>query len=211
MLGDQIAEGLGGHEAEQETRHAAPLVDQHGVQLGDERLDARTVLWSAGVQTTPLARQLPGERDRQGRLRVQPALNLAQHPEVFVVGDLAHVDQDGGVVPAVAQPAKQMGTHAARCIAQLVRGRGAQQLPAFRYRDLGSMATIGRNAAIAEFPGGLKLWGWLAWVAWLFIHIFFLIGFRNRLLVLADWATSYWTYQRHARLIFGGEKPPQTP
>jgi NADH dehydrogenase len=118
-----------------------------------------------------------------------------------VVGDLAHVEQDGGVVPAVAQPAKQMGAHAARCIARLVAGATPASLPAFRYRDYGSMATIGRNAAIAEFPGGVRLWGWPAWIAWLFIHIFFLIGFRNRVLVLTDWATSYWTYQRHARLI----------
>ena len=174
------------HDLGVEVRLGTPVtnIDAHGVQLGDERIASRTVLWSAGVQTTPLARQLPGERDRQGRLRVQPALNLAQHPEVFVVGDLAHVEQDGGVVPAVAQPAKQMGTHAARCIAHLVGGMEPQRLPAFRYRDFGSMATIGRNAAIAEFPGGFKLWGWLAWIAWLFIHIFFLIGFRNRLLVL---------------------------
>ena len=199
-----------------EVRLGTPVtgIDAQGVQLGDERIASHTVLWSAGVQTTPLARQLPGERDRQGRLRVQPALNLAPHPEVFVVGDLAHVEQEGGVVPAVAQPAKQMGTHAARCIARMVSGMAPQRLPAFRYRDFGSMATIGRNAAIAEFPGGMKLWGWLAWVAWLFIHIFFLIGFRNRLLVLADWATSYWTYQRHARLIFsanGATRSPSSP
>jgi NADH dehydrogenase len=186
-----------------EVRLGAPVehIDAHGVQVGGERIGARTVLWSAGVQTTALARQLPGERDRQGRLRVSGALHLPQHPEVFVVGDLAHVEQDGGVVPAVAQPAKQMGAHAARCIARLVAGATPASLPAFRYRDYGSMATIGRNAAIAEFPGGVRLWGWPAWIAWLFIHIFFLIGFRNRVLVLTDWATSYWTYQRHARLI----------
>jgi NADH dehydrogenase len=194
-------------------RLGAPVsnIDEHGVQLGEQRIAARTVLWSAGVQTTPLARQLPGERDRQGRIKVAPALNLDGHPEVFVVGDLAHVAQDGGVVPAVAQPAKQMGAHAARCIVRLVEGADPGQLPAFRYRDYGSMATIGRNAAIGEFPGGIRLWGWLAWVAWLFIHIFFLIGFRNRLIVLADWATSYWTYQRHARLIFDAESGGESP
>jgi NADH dehydrogenase len=186
-----------------EVRLGAPVahIDAHGVQVGAERIAARTVLWSAGVQTTALARQLPGDRDRQGRLHVSRALHLPSHPEVLVVGDLAHVEQNGGVVPAVAQPAKQMGAHAARCIARLAAGAAPATLPAFRYRDYGSMATIGRNAAIAEFPGGMKLWGWPAWIAWLFIHIFFLIGFRNRVLVLTDWATSYWTYQRHARLI----------
>ena len=191
-----------------EVRFGAPVtqIDADGVVLGgSERIAARTVLWSAGVQSTPLALQLPGDRDRQGRLLVAPALNLPGRSEVFVVGDLAHVDQDGGVVPAVAQPAKQMGAHAGRCIALLAQGAAPDTLPAFRYRDYGSMATIGRNAAIAEFPGGLRLWGWPAWIAWLFIHIFFLIGFRNRILVLADWATSYWTYQRHARLIFNAD------
>jgi NADH dehydrogenase len=119
-----------------------------------------------------------------------------------VIGDIARLDQDGATLPGVAAVANQMGTHAARCIEQLIDGAAPDRLPAFRYVDQGSLATIGRRAAIAVFPGGIRLSGLVAWLAWLFIHVLFLIGFRNRLGVMTDWAWSYFTYQRHARLIF---------
>jgi NADH dehydrogenase len=170
------------------------------------------VLWAAGVQATALARSLPGPHDKAGRVLVRPTLQLAADETVFVVGDLASLVQDGAPVPGVGYAAKQMGAHAARAITRLIHeGRNAE-LPAFRYHDRGSLATIGREAAVAVFPGGVKLSGLLAWWAWLFIHIFFLIGFRNRIATLVDWAWSYMTYQRHARLILmNGSRPNQRP
>jgi NADH dehydrogenase len=175
-------------------------IDADGVTLGEERIAARTVLWAAGVQASPLARTLGAPLDRAGRVRVQPDLSLPGHPEVFVVGDLAALEQDGKPVPGVAPAAMQQGRHAARNIARLVRGEPAR---AFRYVDKGSFATIGRGAAVGEVAGGLRFRGLVAWLAWLAIHIFFLIGFRNRVLVLFHWAYSYLTYRRGARLITG--------
>lgn len=183
-------------------------VDAAGVEVeGEGFIVSRTVLWAAGVRATPLAATLPGEKDRSGRVQVDPFLRVPGCERVFVVGDLALVMQDGQPVPGVGYAAKQMGEYAGRSIARVLRGEGQETPPRnapqrpFRYRDLGALATIGRAAAVAQFPGGLKLSGALAWWTWLLVHIFFLIGFRNRIATLIDWAWSYITYQRHARLI----------
>ena len=206
------------------TRTVARHIDAEGVEaLGQTRdqagaaadpakhIAARTVLWAAGVQASPLGAALPAERDRAGRVKVAPAGHLPGHPEVWVVGDLAFLEQAGKSLPGVADVAKQMGRHAARCIGQLLHGADPGALPPFRYRDKGALATIGRNSAVAQFPGGIKLSGFIAWLTWVFIHIFFLIDFRNRFVVMLDWAWSYFTYQRHARLIFEREAAPSAP
>jgi NADH dehydrogenase len=169
------------------------------VAIGPERIKARTVLWAAGVAASPLARSLGAPLDRAGRVRVEPDLTIPGHGEVYVVGDLAHVEQDGRPVPGVAPAALQMGEHAARSILRTLNNRPRDP---FRYRDKGSMATIGRAAAVAQI-GRMKFSGLVAWLLWLFVHILFLIGFRNRLLVLIEWAWSYMTYDRGARLITG--------
>jgi NADH dehydrogenase len=174
-------------------------VSSEGVEMGTERVAARTVVWAAGVAASPLARSLGAPLDRAGRVKVSPDLTLPGHPEVHVVGDLVAFEQDGALVPGVAPAAMQMGRHAARNVRRALSG---QPLLAFRYVDKGSLATIGRRSGIALF-GKLRLWGFLAWAAWLAIHIFFLIGFRNRLVVLISWAWAYFTYQRSARLIVG--------
>jgi NADH:ubiquinone reductase (H+-translocating) len=173
-------------------------VDGGGVTLEDGRIDARTVLWAAGVAASPLGASLGARLDRAGRVLVEPDLSVPGRPEVFVAGDLAHVEQDGAPVPGVAPAANQMGRHAGRTILRRVAGRPSEP---FRYRDKGSLATIGRRAAVAQFGRRWKLWGFPAWFAWLAIHIFFLIGFRNRFVVMFDWALAYFTYQRNARLI----------
>ncbi len=181
------------------TRALVTGVDHEGVQLGEERLPARTVLWAAGVAASPLGRTLGAALDRAGRVLVQPDLSLPGHPEVLVIGDLAALTQDGRPVPGVAPAAMQMGRHAARAIRCSLSGRPR---PAFRYVDKGSLATIGRKAGVALF-GRVKLSGFPAWAAWLAVHIFFLIGFRNRLVVMLDWAWAYFSYRRNARLILG--------
>jgi NADH dehydrogenase len=163
---------------------------------------ARTVVWAAGVQASPLARSLGAPLDRAGRVKVGPDLSLPGHPDVFVVGDLALFEQDGRPVPGVAPAAMQMGRHAALNILRSLDGH--PPLP-FRYVDKGSLATIGRRSGVALI-GKLRLWGFPAWVAWLAIHIFFLIGFRNRFVVMFTWAWAYLTYQRSARLIVGRER-----
>ena len=178
-------------------------IDADGVSIGKERIVARTVLWAAGVSASPLAKSLGVPLDRAGRVPVEPDLTLPDHPEVFVVGDLAAVVQDGTPVPGVAQGAIQGGRHAAACIQWTLRGEPREP---FRYKDLGSLATIGRAAAVADF-GRVKLSGFIAWVAWLLIHILVLIGFKNRFTVLVQWAWSYFSYDRGARLITG--PPPQ--
>ncbi len=175
-------------------------VDEHGVTLADgERIPARTVLWAAGVQASSLGSSLPAERDRAGRVRVADDLSLTAAPEIFVVGDMCRFDQDGAAVPGVAPAAIQSGRHAARNALRRVQGQPT--LP-FRYVDKGSLATIGRARAVAEV-GGMRLSGLIAWIAWLAIHIFFLIGFRNRVLVIFEWAWAYVTQQRGIRLITG--------
>jgi len=166
---------------------------------GERRIAARTVLWAAGVAASPLARSLGAPLDRAGRVPVAPDLTVPGAPGVFVIGDLASLQQDGRPIPGVAPAAIQMGRHAARNIVRAVRGK---PLRPFRYRDKGSLATIGRAAGVADF-GRVRLSGIVAWLAWLFVHIFFLIGFRNRFLVLFEWAWTYATYERGARLITG--------
>ena len=168
-------------------------VDAEGVSIGEERLAAKTVLWAAGVASSPLARSLGAPLDRAGRVMVAPDLSVPGHPEVFVVGDLAHVEG----VPGIAPAAKQMGRAAARNLLRRIAGQPTQP---FRYRNYGQLATIGRNAAVADF-GRVRLSGYPAWLLWLVAHVYFLINFRNRLVVLLDWAWSYWTFNRYARIV----------
>lgn len=175
-------------------------ISDQGYRLGEEFVAARTVVWAAGVAASPLGRCLGVPLDRAGRVRVQPDLSIAGHPEIFVAGDLASVESNGHPVPGVAPAAKQMGRH----VADMIRARmSGKPSTAFRYRDYGNLATIGRMAAVVHF-GRLKLSGLLAWWFWLAAHVFFLIGFRNRLVVLLNWAWAYWSYQRSARIILGG-------
>jgi NADH dehydrogenase len=180
-------------------------VDAHRVKIGEREIPARTVLWAAGVQASPLARSLGVPLDRAGRVPVNPDLSIPGHDDVFVIGDLAAVKRpDGSLVPGVAPAAIQEGTFAGKMLTRLTRGDATRSV--FHYRDKGSLATIGRAAAIAQFPG-FSLTGFPAWFAWLAVHIFFLIGFRNRMLVMLQWAWAYITYQRGARLITGEVKP----
>jgi NADH dehydrogenase len=181
-------------------------IDERGVRLGADRLEAKTVIWCAGVAGTPIGATLGVPLDRAGRVLVEPDLSVRGYPEVQVVGDLAQLASHQPPVPGVAPAAKQMGQHAARNILASLAGKPTR---AFRYRDFGQLATIGRSAAVAMF-GRVHIWGWLAWVAWLTAHIYFLIGFRNRLVVLIDWAWAYWTFERSARIVIGPGKRPET-
>jgi NADH dehydrogenase len=184
------------------TGQAVGAIDERGVNLGERRIAARTVLWAAGVAASPLGAQLGAECDRAGRVKVEGDLSLPGHPEVFVIGDLAAVAHDGKPVPGVAPAAKQMGAHVARMIRARIAGTAATP---FRYRDYGNLATIGRMAAVVDL-GRLRLSGAVAWLFWLWAHVFFLIGFRNRIVVMAEWIWSYFTYQRHARIILGRDE-----
>jgi len=183
------------------TNAAVSDITGREVRIGTDRvIPTRTVLWAAGVQASPLAQSLNVPVDRAGRVLVEPDLTIPGHKDVFVIGDLAAVRQyDGSFVPGVAPAAIQEGQHTAT---NLVRATEGQPMRAFRYRDKGSLATLGRAAAVADF-GKFHLSGFIAWMAWLVIHIFFLIGFRNRFLVFTQWAWAYLTYQRGARLITG--------
>jgi NADH dehydrogenase len=189
-----------------EVRTGVPVaaIDDQGVQLGDGRIAARTVLWAAGVAASPLARDLGVPLDRAGRVIVMPDLSVPGHPEIFVAGDLASMQCDGKPVPGVAPAAKQMGRHVAHAIRARLRGRAS---PPFRYRDFGNLATIGRMAAVVDLHG-FRFSGLFAWWFWLAAHVFFLIGFRNRMVVLIDWAQAYWSYQRSARIILGNDRTP---
>jgi len=187
--------------------HTGAAVSEIGedyVVFGNQRIAARTILWAAGVAASPLGKQLAAagaELDRAGRVKVLPDLGIPGHPEVFVAGDLANLAVDGKPVPGVAPAAKQMGSHAARNIRALISG---QPTKPFRYRDFGALATIGRHSAVAQLPN-LSFSGIFAWWFWLVLHIFFLIGFRSRLIVLINWAWAYFTYARGARIIVGNE------
>lgn len=183
------------------TGRAVTAITAHGYALGDDFVPSRTVLWAAGVAASPLGRLLGVETDRVGRVPVASDLSVPAMPDVFIAGDLASVQQDGRPVPGVAPAAKQMGRHVAQVIRARLRGTPA---PAFRYRDYGNLATIGRMAGVVDLHG-LKLSGLVAWWFWLIAHVVFLIGFRNRLIVLINWAWSYWSYQRHARIILRDE------
>ncbi|HIE4563847.1 TPA: NAD(P)/FAD-dependent oxidoreductase [Stenotrophomonas maltophilia] len=184
-------------------------IDSQGFKLGDQFVPARTVVWAAGVAASPLARTLDVPLDRAGRVQVQPDLTLPGHPELFVAGDLAVLNQaNGKPVPGVAPAAKQMGKY----VAEVLRAR-LHDKPApgpFKYADFGNLATIGRMAAIVHL-GRLQLSGILAWWFWLAAHVFFLIGFRNRIVVLLNWAVAYWSYQRSARIIFGDDQEDRRP
>ncbi|HEY7409058.1 MAG TPA: NAD(P)/FAD-dependent oxidoreductase [Gemmatimonadaceae bacterium] len=172
-------------------------VESDAVWIGDERIATRTVFWAAGNEASRIGRSLTTRHDRAGRVEVEPDLSVPGHPEIFVIGDLAIVRQDGKQVPAVAPAAMQMGTAAARNIRHDLRG---EPRVSFRYRNKGDLATIGRHKAIADF-GRFHVTGRLAWWLWLFVHIMYLVGFRNRLSVLLQWAYAYFTYQRGVRLI----------
>jgi NADH dehydrogenase len=169
---------------------------------GGEIIHAGNILWAAGVTTTPLTKKLGCELDKAGRAKVNPDLSLPDHPEIFAIGDMALVLQaDGKPVPGVSPAAMQMGRHVAKIIeAELGSDRKFAQRHAFNYWDKGTMATIGRSAAVA-LVGKIKLSGLIAWLAWLFIHLIFLVGFRNRTAVLFNWAYSYFSYKRSARII----------
>jgi NADH:ubiquinone reductase (H+-translocating) len=193
-------------------------VEAGAISMGQTRMNAAVILWAAGVAASSLGKKLQVPVDRAGRVLVQPDLSIPGHPEVFVIGDLAALnDKSGKLLPGVAPVAILEGRYVAKLIRKEIEhgkistGRPEQREP-FHYWDKGSLATIGRAAAVAEF-GKIHISGFLAWLAWLFIHILFLIGFRNRVLVFIQWAWSYFTYERGARLITGGTKLPgwQTP
>lgn len=184
-------------------------IDSQGFKLGEQFVPARTVVWAAGVAASPLARTLDVPLDRAGRVQVQPDLTLPDHPELFVAGDLAALNQaNGKPVPGVAPAAKQMGKYVAEVIRARLHGKEAPG--PFKYADYGNLATIGRMAAIVHL-GRLQLSGILAWWFWLAAHVFFLIGFRNRIVVLLNWAVAYWSYQRSARIIFGDDQDDRRP
>jgi len=201
-----------------EVRTSAQVSDvQPGyVVVDNQRIDAVVTLWAAGVQPSPLGKLLGVPLDQKGRVIVDRHLNPEGHPEIFVCGDLAHVEQNGKLLPGVAQPAMQMGTYAARMIGCLVgREAGSEgcDTKPFHYFDKGDMATIGRKAAIARIQWPFKAhWsGFMAWLAWLMVHIFFLIGFRNRFSVFRQWAWTYLTLRDGARLITGSQDLPGWP
>jgi NADH dehydrogenase len=175
-------------------------VNEHGVRAGDEWIEAHTVLWAAGVAVSPLASTLDVPKDRAGRVKVTPNLTVPGHDEVFVLGDMAYLEQDGHPIPGLAPAAMQEGKHAAGNIIRAMQGR---RMVPFRYWNRGSFAVIGRGSAVGIAFAKVRMSGILAWVAWLAVHIFFLIGFRNRLAVLFNWAYSFFTLRRNAQLITG--------
>ncbi len=190
-------------------------IDEDGVTLhgpnGDERIRAKTVLWAAGVTATPLGRIIAqrtgAELDRQGRVKVAPDLTVPGHPEILVIGDLAYLEQDGHPVPGVAPTAMQEGRYAAYSIKQRLRGAAVSP---FHYLDKGSLAVIGRAAAVAFFFGGkIKIHGLFAWLVWLFVHLMYIVEFENRVLVFIRWGFQYLTFNRGARLITGYRRLPR--
>jgi NADH dehydrogenase len=186
-------------------RTAVTNIDERGVTMDGELLSAATVIWAAGVAASPVVATLGVPVDRAGRAVVEPDLSIPGHPEVFVIGDAATLrDQTGATLPGVAQVAIQGGAHAAANILRLLAGGATTP---FRYHDYGSMAIVGRGSAVADF-GRWRFSGTIAWFQWLFLHIFMLIGFRNRLSVLLQWGTAYLTFQRSVRLITGPSEPP---
>ena len=193
------------NKLEVEVRLGTPVssCNEHGITVGSERIPAGTIVWAAGVAASPAAKWLGVESDRIGRVSVGPDLTLPGHPEIFVIGDTASVARgDGARLPGLAPVAKQQGAYVARVVRARLAAR--QPPPPFRYRDYGTMATIGRRSAVADF-GWLRLDGTLAWLMWGLVHVSFLIGFRNRAIVMLDWMWSYVTFQSGARLITGAE------
>jgi NADH dehydrogenase len=197
-LAEKALRSLQGLGVEVRTNAIVTSVDERGVNVEGERIEARNVFWAAGNTASPLTRMLAEPLDKAGRVEVEPDLSLPHHPEAFAVGDMAlFTHQTGEPLPGVAPVAMQQARCAAQNILRLVEGKPTRR---FRYRDKGNLATIGRAAAVCDL-GRLQLWGFPAWVTWLVIHIAYLIGFRNRLIVLIQWAWAYLTYQRGARLI----------
>ena len=186
-------------------------IDAGGVQLGSQRIAAHTILWAAGVQASPLGKLLAGRTgvslDAAGRVAVDEYLSLTGHEDILVIGDLARVEQAGKLVPGVAPAAMQQGAYAARSV--LARVRGSKPEP-FRYRNKGNLATIGRKRAVAEL-GNFHFSGYPAWLLWLFIHLLYIVGFENRLLIAIQWAFEYFTWNRGARLITGQWRLPDRP
>ncbi len=178
-------------------------ITETAVETDNGTIATRTAIWCAGVEASPLAAMVGGSTDRAGRVNVEADLSIPGHPDLFAIGDIANATSNGTAVPGVAQGAIQGGTH----VAEVIRADlGAAPRPTFRYRNKGELATIGRSSAVGSV-GRLRLSGWIAWVTWWAIHIFFLIDFENRLIVLFKWAWSYLTFQRGARLITGPWKP----
>jgi NADH dehydrogenase len=199
-LAAKAAESLARVGVEVRTGAAVTAVGDGFADIGSERLEAGTILWAAGVAASPLARSLGVPLDRAGRVAVNPDLSARGHPEIFVIGDLAAFShQTGQPLPGVAQVAIQQGRRAAKNILSTIRG---EKTETFHYSDRGNLAVLGRGAAIAEV-GKIHLSGWPAWLVWCFVHILYLIGFRNRFIVLFEWAWAYATWQRGARLITG--------
>jgi NADH dehydrogenase len=177
-------------------------VEPDGVCVGDEKIRARTAFWAAGNVASPLGKSLGGPIDRVGRIQVSPDLSVPAHPEIFVIGDLAYLEQDGRMIPGLGPAAIQEGAFAGNNILRQITHRPRKN---FRYWNKGDLATIGRSRAIADF-GWIRFSGRLAWFLWLFVHIMYLIGFRNRLSVLLQWSYSYFTYDRGVRLITDVER-----
>ena len=198
---------LAGHGVEVRLGTHVTKIDQTGVWIGEEHLPARTVLWAAGVAASPLGKALGVPVDRAGRVTVAPDLTVPGHPNVFVAGDLMQFTQDGQSLPGIAPVAIQSGRHVARNLRALVAGRPTTP---FRYRDKGSLATIGRSAAVGRV-GKWEVSGFFAWWMWWLIHIAYLIGFRNRIAVMIGWAWQYFAFSRGARLITGRAWEPARP
>lgn len=187
--------------------HRVSDIDSTGVTLGDERIEAATVVWAAGVQASPAGAWIGAPTDRAGRVQVAPDLTAPGHADIFVIGDTAAAqDGNGNLVPGIAPAAKQQGEFVAKCIR--AQGRGQHGPAVFRYRNYGMLATIGRKRAVADF-GRIRLWGYPAWLVWTTAHLFFLVGFRSRVLVGLNWLWNYMTYERSARLITGLEVQKQ--
>jgi NADH dehydrogenase len=178
-------------------------IDADGVQMGADRLASKTVVWAAGVAASPLGASLGVPLDRAGRVIVNEDLSVPGHPEIQVIGDLAALPWHQPPVPGIAPAAKQMGAFASK---NLLLNLNNEKTRTFAYKDVGMLATIGRNSAVAVL-GKLHMSGYPAWLLWLFAHIWFLIGFRNRLMVTIDWALSYWTFERNARIVIGRRRP----
>ncbi|MEA3020345.1 MAG: hypothetical protein QOI47_1869 [Actinomycetota bacterium] len=224
----EMTDAVLGPFSERAQRHAAEQLRARGVDVrvgervlavgpgkvtlaSGEVIPTRTVVWAAGVRANPLADRLGVDQARGGRIVVTAQLRIPEHPESFAIGDLAAIEGPGGVLlPQVAQVAKQSGKYVGRLLARSPRGRTTRP---FRYRDRGTMATIGRHAAVADLPLKIRLTGFVAWVAWLFLHLLYLVGFRNRVSVLVSWGWSYLTWDRGPRLILEpnhDEVPPET-
>jgi len=199
-LGTRAAEDLRKLGVDVRTGALVTRIEDDAVYVGDERIGTRNVYWAAGNAASPLARSLGVELDRAGRVLVNPDLTVPDHPEIFVVGDLAAArNKDGSPVPGVAPAAMQGGDSVARNIRRLLDGKSTAP---FKYLNKGDLATIGRHKAVAKL-GSFQFGGYLAWVIWLFVHLMYLVGFRNRVSVLIQWAYAYFTYERGVRLITG--------